>query len=81
MSECVAPSCYCIPKDNECYLHHFEIQPNMKKMKEPQGKHDFDYRLVLTVTNNAMLTTVFTFKASYGTQISSLTIFFNHVLK
>ena len=65
-STCAAPGCYCIPKDNECFLRHYEIQPNLQKMKVPHGKHDFDYNLVLTVTNNAMLATVFTFKASYN---------------
>ncbi|KAI0242789.1 hypothetical protein LSAT2_011095 [Lamellibrachia satsuma] len=61
---CVAPRCYCIPKDNECFLRNFDIQPDMSKMAKPRGDHDFDYHLVLNVTNHAMLYTIFTYKAS-----------------
>ena len=61
-SECVAPSCYCIPKDNECFLRNYEINPDLSKMERPQGDHDFDYRLVINVTNNAKLSSIFIFK-------------------
>ena len=37
----------------------------MSKMVKPHGDHDFDYDLVITSTNNAMLTTVFTYKVQY----------------
>ena len=33
-------------------------------MNKPHGDHDFDYDLVITATNNAMLSTIFTYKAS-----------------
>ena len=63
-SDCIAPSCYCIPKDNECFLRNFSIKPDMSGMVRPHGDHDFDYELVLNVTNNAKLYTIFTYKAS-----------------
>ncbi|KAK2158684.1 hypothetical protein NP493_1763g00001 [Ridgeia piscesae] len=65
--DCVAPQCYCIPKDEECFWRNFEIKPDMSKMVKPHGDHDFDYDLVITSTNNAMLTTVFTYKITVDT--------------
>ena len=65
MSACVAPTCYCIPKDNECYMRYYEIYTDMSKMAKPYGHHDYDYYLNITVINNAMLVTNFKFKASH----------------
>ncbi|KAK2141241.1 hypothetical protein NP493_5317g00004 [Ridgeia piscesae] len=39
----------------------------MSKMNKPHGHHDFDYQLVLNVTNNAMLSSIFTFKITVDT--------------
>ncbi|KAK2161992.1 hypothetical protein NP493_1549g00001, partial [Ridgeia piscesae] len=48
-------------------VRRHKITPDMSKMVKPHGDHDFDYDLVITSTNNAMLTTVFTYKITVDT--------------
>ena len=63
MSSCKMPTCYCIPKDNECYMRYYQLTTDMSKMTIPYGHHDYDYNLVITVINNAMLVTILKYKA------------------
>ena len=70
-SDCVAPRCYCILNNNECYLRIFGIKLDMNKLTELHNQKTVNYDLVITVVNNAMLTatTFRAYKASADTEI------------
>ncbi|KAK2145663.1 hypothetical protein NP493_3886g00000 [Ridgeia piscesae] len=86
-SDCFAPRCYCIPKNNECYLRNFGIKSDMDKLTRLHNQKTITYDLVVTVVNNAMLsaTTVHEYNVSTDAQQNDnlgncLNLLFGHIV-
>ena len=60
----MAPNCYCIQREEECFLRTYIIEPEQAKLDIPYADHDYDYLFIIKTVNNAMLQTTYTFQVS-----------------
>ena len=61
---CVAPDCYCIQREEECFMLPYLIEPEQAKLDIPYADHNYDYLFIIAAVNNAMLQTFYTFQVS-----------------